>query len=102
MGGIWGSTFASAAVTQRVGRAPTSPLTSLETEEFALFAPVDGKLEGQTHESLCAELRRVHAIDDGRDDIGRQRRKPQEARQVTDGELLLTGNGWHGQIGVPD
>ena len=90
------------AGTQRAGAGQNLPLHLSAAEEFALFAPVDGKLEGQTHESLCAELRRVLAIDDGRDDIGRQRRKPQEARQVTDGELLLTGNGWHGQIGVPD
>ncbi|MGA9443925.1 MAG: linear amide C-N hydrolase, partial [Methyloceanibacter sp.] len=34
------------------------------------------KAENKTHEALCAELRRVFAVDDRRDNIGRQRRKP--------------------------
>jgi hypothetical protein len=56
---------------QRVGSAPSPPLHSLESPEFALFGPVGWKFEGETHQALCAELRRVFAVDDRRDDIGR-------------------------------
>ena len=42
----------------------------------------------------------MFAVDDGRDDIGRQRRKPQQAREVADGEPLLAGYRRHGQIGI--
>jgi hypothetical protein len=58
-------------MTQRVGRRLTLPLSSGKAEELALFGPVGWEFEGKTHEALCAELRRMLAVDDGRDDIGR-------------------------------
>jgi len=47
----------------------------LETKQLPLFGPVDGYLERQSHQLLGGELGRVLAVDDGRDDVGRQRRK---------------------------
>ena len=54
-----------------MGRAPSQPLNFLKTFEFALFGPIGWEFESQTHESLCAELRRMFAVDDRRDDIER-------------------------------
>ena len=51
----------------------------LKAEQLALFGPVGGELKGQPHEPLCAELRRMFAVDDGGDDVGGERRKPQQA-----------------------
>jgi C4-dicarboxylate-specific signal transduction histidine kinase len=42
----------------------------------------------------------VFAVDDGRDDIGCQRRKPQQAREVADGKPLLARYRRHCYIGV--
>ena len=42
----------------------------------------------------------MFAVDDGRDDIGCQRRKPQQAREVADGKPLLARYRRHGQIGI--
>lgn len=42
------------------------------------------------------------ALDDGRDEIRRERRKPQKARKVTDRGPLPASNGRHGQLGVRD
>jgi hypothetical protein len=53
------------------GLPPNALLHPLESQEFALFGPAGWKFEGQTHEALCTELRRVFAVDDRRDDIGR-------------------------------
>ena len=64
-------------------------LALLKPKEFALFGPVGGYFEGQPHQPLCAKFRRVFAVDDGRDDIGCQRRKPQQAREVADRQVFL-------------
>jgi hypothetical protein len=56
---------------QRLGSAPNALLHALKPQEFPLFGPVGWEFEGETHEPLCTELRRVLAVDDGRDDIGR-------------------------------
>ena len=63
----------------------------MKPEELPLFGPVRGYFGGQPHQPLRAELRRVFAVDDGGDDIGCQRRKPQQAREVADGKPLLAG-----------
>ena len=63
--------------TARGARGPA--LSVLKAEQLPLLGPVGGEFEGQPHQPLCAELRRVFAVDDGRDDIGCQRRKPQQA-----------------------
>lgn len=44
----------------------------------------------------------MSAVDDGSDDIRRQRGKPQQARQVADGEPFLARYRRHGQIGIFD
>ena len=46
-----------------------------KSKQLTLFGPIDGDLERQSHQLLRRELRRVLAVDDGSDDIGRQRRK---------------------------
>ena len=64
------------------GTGANSLLRLLKPEELPLFGPVGGDLKGQTHQPLCAEFERVFAVYDGRDDIGCQRRKTQQPRQV--------------------
>jgi hypothetical protein len=50
----------------------------LKPEQLPLFGPVGGEFERQPRQPLCAEFRRVFAVDDGRDDIGCERWKPQQ------------------------
>ena len=54
-------------------------LLSVEAEQLLLLRPVDRQLRRQSHQYLGGELRRVSPVDDGRDDVGRQRGKPQQA-----------------------
>ena len=61
-----------------------APLFAPKPEQLPLFGPVGGEFKRQPRQPLCAELWRVFAVDDGHDDIGCERRKPQEARQVAD------------------
>jgi len=71
LGGLLGVNI-FARVHQKASRSNLRKLElwSLEPEQLALFGPVGGQIEGQTHQPLCAEFRRVFAVDDGRDDIG--------------------------------
>jgi len=74
-GGIWGSTFSYEYIRQhRAATCAKLALLPLKPEQLALFGPVGGEFEGQPRQPLRAELRRVFTVDDGRDDIGRERR----------------------------
>jgi hypothetical protein len=75
-------------------------LSFSKPKQISLFGPIDGDLGRQSHQLLRRELRLILAIDDGSDDIGRQRRKSQKARQVADGKSLVAGYSRHSQIGV--
>jgi hypothetical protein len=46
-------------------------LSLLKPKQLALFGPVDRYMGRQSHQFLRRELRRVFAVDDGSDDIGR-------------------------------
>jgi hypothetical protein len=55
-------------------------LSCVETKQLPLGRPVDGYFKRQSHQLLGGELRRIFAVNNRSDDIGRQRRKAQEAR----------------------
>jgi hypothetical protein len=76
-GGIWGSTFSDEANIKHRNNLHERALWPVESEQLALFRPIGGELNGQPHQPLRAKLRRVFSVDDGRDDIGCQRRKTQ-------------------------
>jgi hypothetical protein len=46
-------------------------LSLRKPEQLPLCGPVGGEFEGRTHQALRTKLRRVFAVDDRRDDIGR-------------------------------
>ena len=87
-GGIWGSTFCGGGSLKRTLRGAQRrvvPCLSFgKSKQLTLFGPIDGDLGRQSHQLLRRELRLILTIDDGSDDIGRQRRKSQKARQVAD------------------
>jgi hypothetical protein len=57
-------------------------LSCVKTKQLPLGGPVDRNFKRQSHQLLGGELRRIFAVNNRSDDIGRQRRKAQEARDV--------------------
>jgi hypothetical protein len=78
----------------------TGDLSLLEAKQLPLFSPVDRYLRCQSHQLLGGELWWVFAVDDCRDDVGRQRGKTQEAIDIVCGDSFLAGDNVHGEIGV--
>ena len=50
-------------------------LSVMKSKQLALFGPVAWDFECDAHQLLRGELRRVLAVDDGGDDVGRQQGK---------------------------
>ncbi len=71
--------FAAAFGRHHAGACKRRALSLLKPKPLSLFGPVDGQMGRQSHQLLRRELRRVFAVDDGCDDIGRHRRQPQKA-----------------------
>ena len=67
-------------------------LSCVKTKQLPLGGPVDRYFKRQSHQLLGGELRRIFAVNNRSDDIGRQRRKAQEARDVAGRNVLLAGN----------
>jgi hypothetical protein len=65
-----------------------------------LTAPALVSLSAQQHALFRSKLRRVLAVDNGRDDVGRQPGKAQKAIDIVCGYSFLAGDRMHGQIGV--
>jgi hypothetical protein len=61
----------------------------MESQQLALLGPVDWDLEREAHQLLCGELRRILAVDDGGDNVGRQQGKTQKPGDVTRRNALL-------------
>jgi hypothetical protein len=72
----------------------------MKPEKLALFGPVVRDLECEAHQLLCGKLRRVLAVDDGGDNVGRQRGKPSKPGDVTRSNTLLASDGVQGQVSV--
>ena len=69
----------------------------MKTKQLPLGGPVDRYFQRQSHQLLGGELRRIFAVNNRSDDIGRQRRKAQEARDVAGRDVLLAGNSMQSQ-----
>src|SRR4029079_19484990 len=74
-------------------------LSCVKTKQLPLGGPVDWYFQRQSHQLLGGELRRLFAVNNRSDDIGRQRRKAQEARDVAGRHVLLAGNSMQSQPG---
>jgi len=68
----------------------TNQTRLLKAKQLSLFGPVDRYLEW--HQLFGGELRRILAIDDGRDDIGRERGKTQKSGDIACGNAVPSEN----------
>ena len=57
----------------------------------------DRYFKRQSHQLFRSELRRIPTIDNRRNNVRRERRKAQEARDVARRKVLLAGNSMKGQ-----
>jgi len=69
----------------------------VKAKQRSLGGPVDRYFKRQSHQLLGGELRWIFAVNNRSDDIGRQRRKAQEARDVAGRNVLLPGNSMQSQ-----
>ena len=75
-------------------------LLCVKAEQLPLGGPVDRYFKRQSHQLLGCELRRIFAANNCSDDIGRQRSKAQEARDVAWRYVLPAGNSMQGQLTI--
>ena len=111
LGGIWGSTFSLLGMVEPFGAAKATPVERAADAKGRACACVKtrGACAGRSsqlapqrlsHKRLGGELRRVLADDDRGNDVARERRKAQEARDVTGCDVLLAGNSVQRQLAV--
>ena len=75
-----------------VGHGRVPPKDSLEaSEQLALGLPREGKA-GVFHQPVRGKRSRLPAIQDRRDNVGREEREPDEARDVRTADPLLGGD----------
>src|ERR1700757_558399 len=84
----------------KFSRPCVGDLFSAEAEELSLFGPIGRQPRRQTNQRLGGELRGLSAVDDGRGDVGRQPRKPQEGVEVGCRHLLFSRDVMHGELEV--
>jgi hypothetical protein len=75
-------TVADITVQEQASAADSRRLLVRKSQQPALFAPVDRDIECQAHQFLGGELRRVFAVDDGGDNVGRQQGQTQQPEDV--------------------
>lgn len=91
------------ACRRRAPRTRNSRTADLrEAEELALLAPVGGQVGGATHQGFRAELRRLAAFDDCRDDVGCEEGEAQDHIEMGRGKTLLAREVVDGEHGILD